>query len=69
MAWTQADLDALNESIADGALVVSYQDKTTRYRSLDEMLRLREMMQGEIKKTAGQVKTTRRRFSIRGRGF
>lgn len=48
MAFTQTQLDALNSAIAEGALTVKYQDKSVTYRSLDEMLRLRELMYREI---------------------
>ena len=48
MAWTQTDLDKLNEAIGQGVTTVTYRDRTVSYRSLDEMLRLRTMMAGEI---------------------
>lgn len=48
MAYTQQQLDALKAAIADGALVVKYGDKSTQYRSLDEMIRIKEMMEDEL---------------------
>jgi len=45
---TQADLDALNASINEGARRVQYQDRSVEYRSLDEMLRIRAQMQREL---------------------
>ena len=41
--FTQEKLDALENAIAEGVLKVKYQDKEVQYRSLDEMLRLREI--------------------------
>lgn len=49
MAWTQEQLQALEEAIAQGALTIEYGGKRITYRSLDEMMRLREL----IKKTLG----------------
>lgn len=48
MAWTQADLTALDEAIASGVLKVAYRDKTVTYHSLADMLRLRAVMKEEI---------------------
>lgn len=48
MAWTQTQLDALEEAIAQGALIVRYADKQVQYRSLDEMLQLRDMIRQEL---------------------
>jgi hypothetical protein len=44
MAWTQADFDALNEAIISGAQTVAYEGKTVTYRSLDDMLRLQNII-------------------------
>lgn len=48
MAFKQAQLDALDEALAEGVLVVEYQDKKVRYRSFSEMMRLRELMAGDL---------------------
>lgn len=48
MAFTQVQLDALDDAIASGALTVKYQDKTVTYRSLADMLRLRDLMAAEL---------------------
>lgn len=44
-AWNQGMLSALETGIASGATQVSYEGKTVQYRSLDEMLRIRNIMQ------------------------
>ena len=43
-SWTVEQLHALEKSISEGVYVVKYSDKMITYRSLDEMLRLREAM-------------------------
>jgi len=48
MAWTLSQLTALETAIAGGTLTVRYADKQVTYRSLDEMLRLRDMMRKEL---------------------
>ena len=53
MAWTQTELDALNASIATGALTGSHNGKTVTYRSLADMLRLRDRMQEELANGTG----------------
>ena len=44
MAWTQAQLDSIEAGIAAGVTSVSYEGKTTSFRSLDEMLRVRDII-------------------------
>lgn len=44
MAYTRAQLDALQAAIAQGALEVEYGDKRVKYRSLDEMMRIERRM-------------------------
>jgi hypothetical protein len=48
MAFTQEQYDKLNDAIAQGVLEVKYADKTVVYRSLDEMLRLRNVIGQEL---------------------
>lgn len=44
MAFSQAQLDAIEEGIASGSTTVSYEGKSVSYRSLDEMLRVRAII-------------------------
>lgn len=44
MAWTSADLVALEAAIATGATSVKFADRQVNYRSLAEMLKLRDLM-------------------------
>ena len=48
MAWSQSDLTALEAAIKDGVQSVKYSDKTVEYRSLDDMLKLRNLMRSEL---------------------
>lgn len=55
MAWTQDDLDAIDKAIKTGATKVSYSgdggSRSVEYRSLDEMIKIRNIMRVEL----GQV--------------
>lgn len=46
--FTQEQYGALNKAIAQGTLTVQYSDKTVTYRSLDEMLRIRNLMAADL---------------------
>lgn len=48
MAYTQTDLEKLEASIKQGVLTVKYKDHEVTYRSLDEMLQLRDLMRKEL---------------------
>lgn len=47
-SWTIADLQMLEKAIAQGALRVKYADKEIEYRSLDDMLRLADLMRKDL---------------------
>ena len=44
-SWTPAHLVAIETAIASGARSISYEGKTISYGSLDEMLRIRNILQ------------------------
>lgn len=48
MAWTQDNLTALDAAIAQGVTQVMYGNKLVIYRSLNEMLTLRNVMKQEL---------------------
>lgn len=52
MAATQADLDALEDAINSGALMVRFADRQVQYRSLDDMMRILARMRAEVTGTA-----------------
>lgn len=46
--FTQEQLSELEKAIASGCLEVKYSDKSIRYRSIDEMLKARDIMRREL---------------------
>lgn len=48
MAFTLAQLDAIENGIAAGVTTVSYEGKTASYRTLDEMLRIRDIIRRSL---------------------
>ena len=46
--FTQANLDAINAAIASGELTVRYGDTMVTYRSLDELIRARDLISTNI---------------------
>jgi hypothetical protein len=56
MAFTQSDLDRINAAIASGTTEVRYADgSTVKYRSLDDMMRTRDMIAAEVTPPAGRT--------------
>jgi hypothetical protein len=55
MAWTQADLDKLDAALAAGGAVQSLQfaDQTFTFRTIDEMLKLRALIQSALNAAVG----------------
>ena len=55
MAWTQADIDKLKAAIAGGSVVESmtFADQSFTFRSIDDMLKVLAMMQGEVSAASG----------------
>lgn len=51
MAFTQSQLDALEYAIATGTTSVSYEGKSSSFRSLDDLLRVRDI----IRRALGQA--------------
>lgn len=48
MAYTLSQYQIISDAIATGALEVHYGDKTVKYRSLDEMIRIQSIMRNEL---------------------
>jgi hypothetical protein len=66
MAWTLEQYNALNDAIAQGVTQVMYGNKLVIYRSLNEMLTLRN----EMKKELGIGKNSPKRlFAIHDKGL
>ena len=52
MAWTTAERDSLKSAIARGEKSVTYGDRQTTYRSLDEMTQALAMIESELASTS-----------------
>lgn len=48
MAWTTTDLDAIEKAIVNGTTIVKYADKSVTYRSIDELIRIRDLIKKEL---------------------
>lgn len=48
MAWTESELIILEKAIATGATSVQYADKKVEYRSLSEMMQIRDNIRKEL---------------------
>lgn len=46
--WTVEDLAALETAIGQGVKKVEYNDRTVEYRTLNEMLKIRELMKRSL---------------------
>jgi len=71
MAYTQQQYQELQAAIAEGALSVRHGDRTTTYRSLDEMQRILRTMAAELGIGAGAVNGcgSGRRFASFSKGY
>jgi len=58
-SWTDQDLINLESAIKEGALKVKYKDKEIEYRSLEDMLKIRDIMRADL----GLTTRTARRFT------
>lgn len=48
MAFTQADLEAINQAIALGAKKARFQTHEVEYQSVSDMLRARDLIKSEL---------------------
>ena len=55
-SFTEEQLKNLEKAIADGCLEVKYSDKSIRYRSMDEMLKARDLMRRELGKAGSSTR-------------
>ena len=63
-SWNAKDLEALEKAIAQGVRSVKYTDKEIEYRSLDDMLRLRDV----IKRDLGLTRKSNRLYAKFSKG-
>ena len=68
--FTAADLTAIDDAIKSGALSVRYQDgRQITYRSTDELIRTRDLMNSEIATDAGSRRRRTFRLQLSGTGL
>jgi hypothetical protein len=48
MPWNQQDLDRIERALASGALSVEFHDRVVRYRSVDELTKVRDMVKKRL---------------------
>ena len=48
MAWTADDLTAIENAIKGGSLRVRFADREVLYRSLDELIRIRDLIRNAL---------------------
>jgi hypothetical protein len=51
MSWTTTDLTAIENAIASGELRVSFQDRSVEYRSIEELLKARDVIKAAVDPT------------------
>ncbi len=66
MAWTLEQLAALEEAVASGALEVKYADRTVKYQTTSDLLRVLTMVRRELGVTDN---CERRRFASFSKGL
>ena len=54
MAYTQAHLEAVEGAIARGERIVRYSDRTVEYRTVDELIKARDLIRPELAQAAGR---------------
>lgn len=62
--WTSEDLETINDAIASGALEVEYNDRRVKYRSMNELMKAREL----IRKSLGLTKKTGTVYATASKG-
>ena len=54
MAYTQAHLAAVEGAIARGERIVRYSERTVEYRTVDELIKARDLIRTELAQAAGR---------------
>jgi hypothetical protein len=63
MAYTTTDLSNIEAAIASGQLAVEYDGKRITYRSIDDLIKARDLVRGELI-AAGAITDTSVRRSV-----
>lgn len=65
MAFTQGDLDAINEALTAGELEATFPDGSKiRYRSVSELIRVKTMIKKELSAAQGKRRVTGFRVNV-----
>ena len=62
MSFTQAELDALKEAYAAGALRITHEGKMVEFGSESDLLRRIRMIENDLATAAGKPRSTRTRL-------
>ncbi|CAJ0705086.1 hypothetical protein KTE26_11375 [Ralstonia mannitolilytica] len=66
MAYTKQDLQRIERALVKGELEVQFQDRRARYRSVDEMLRIRSEIVRNLEDAAPASRVIRLRSAGKG---
>lgn len=68
MAWSQTDVDNLQQAIADGrgARSMTFSDQSVTFNSIDDMLKLLSVMQAQVNAGSGGSRT---RYAATSKGI
>lgn len=53
MAYTKTDLATVERAIARGEKIVRYSDRTVEYRTVDELIKARDLIRTELTNAVG----------------
>lgn len=65
MAFTQTDLDNINAAIATGELSVEVNGRKVQYRSMDDLMKARDVISTDLASAAASTTSSTRRGSYR----
>lgn len=56
MAFSTTDLDAINRAIASGELVVRVDGRSVEYRTIDELIKARDIIKADLDSQASSAR-------------
>ena len=59
MSYTATQLQALKSALANGALIVRYEDRMVTYRSVEELTQAIQIVEGELAAASGTARHSR----------
>lgn len=68
MAFTSQDLTAIDKAIASGELRVKFGDREVQYRSIDELLKARDVISSSVASDSGSSPSTRCTYASFSKG-